>query len=176
LVAATRTFLGRGVAPTIEQAAREASVSRATAYRYFRDQDGLIAAAYPMLEADSLLGEDPPDDPEERLEIVLGDIGRQLLEHEPALRATFRVSLAPPEERGSMPLRTGRAIGWIEDALEPLRADRSPEEIRRLAIAIRACYGIEPFIWLVDVAGVTRAEALEVMRETALMRLRAALV
>ena len=175
LVAAARGLLADGIAPTIEQAAREASVSRATAYRYFPDRDALIAAAYPEIEATSLLGDEPPDDPEDRLGIVLADFGRQILAHENELRATLRVSLAPAVEPSATPLRAGRGIRWIEEALSPLRERRSPAEVRRLAIAIRAAFGIEPFIWLVDVAGLSRADALELMTETAVMRLRAAL-
>ena len=176
LVGAARALLARGVAPTIEETAQEASVSRATAYRYFPDRDALLMAAYPQIEASSLLGDDPPDDPEERLGLVLDDIGRQLVTYETELRATWRVSLDPEgAEPGRVPLRAGRAIGWIENALEPLKATHSKAEIHRLAIAIRACFGIESLVWCLDVAGLTRAQALEVMRETALTRLRAAL-
>jgi AcrR family transcriptional regulator len=172
LVAAARALLARGVAPTVELTAGEAAVSRATAYRYFPDPDALVAAAYPQTDAESLLGDEPPEDPEERLAIVLGDLGRQLVGHETELRAALRVSLARPNGSSGSPLRAGRAIRWIEEALEPLQADRPSAEIRQLAIAIRAAYGIEPFVWLIDVAGLSRTEALDVMMETAVTRLR----
>jgi AcrR family transcriptional regulator len=175
LLGAARALLAKGVAPTVEQTALEASVSRATAYRYFPDRDALIAAAYPEIDAKSLLGREPPDDPEARLAIVLAALGRQLLAHETEFRAMLRVSLAPPHETSELPLRAGRAIGWIEEALEPLRGDRSPADVHRLAIALRAGFGIEPFVWLVDIAGVGREEALDVMMETAITRLRAAI-
>jgi AcrR family transcriptional regulator len=175
LLAAARVLLAEGVAPTVEQTALEASISRATAYRYFPDRDALIGGAYPEIEAESLLGPDPPSDPEGRLEIVLADIGRQIVAHEAEMRAMLRVSLASPLETGGLPLRAGRAIGWIEEALEPFRADRSPAEVHRLAIALRAGFGIEPLVWLVDIAGLSREDALEVMAETAMTRLRAAM-
>jgi AcrR family transcriptional regulator len=175
LLGAARALLAEGMAPTVEQTAAEASVSRATAYRYFPDRDALIAAAYPEIEAESLLGREPPDDPEERLVIVLAALGQQLVAHEAEFRAMLSVSLAAPLETSGLPLRAGRAIGWIEEALEPLRGDRSPTDVHRLAIALRACFGIEPFVWLLDIAGLGREDALDVMTETAITRLRAAI-
>ena len=52
----------------------------------------------------------------------------------------------------ALPLRTGRAIGWIEDALAPLRDELPAPELRRLVLAIRATLGIEPLVWLCDIA------------------------
>ncbi len=41
-------------------------------------------------------------------------------------------------------------------------------------LAIRSACGIEPLVWLTDVAGLSRQEAAEQMRWTALAILRAA--
>ena len=76
LVAATRALLARGITPTVEQSADEAAISRTTAYRYFPNQRALIVAAHPELEADSLLGPDPPADPATRLDAVVRAISR----------------------------------------------------------------------------------------------------
>jgi hypothetical protein len=46
--------------------AAAASVSRATAYRYFPTREELLAAPHPEIEAVSLLGTDPPLDAEAR--------------------------------------------------------------------------------------------------------------
>src|SRR5262245_253317 len=82
MVAAARALLAEGVtSPTVEQAADRAQVSRTTAYRYFPNQHALLLATYPSLEAKSLLGEAPPDDPLARLDLVTATIGRQLLEY-----------------------------------------------------------------------------------------------
>src|SRR3954454_18551510 len=119
MIAATRAFLDEGVHATVEQAAERAGVSRTTAYRYFPNQRSLLVAAYPELAEESLLGADAPAGARERLEIVTRRMGEQLLDFEPALRAMLRLSLGPAGGAG-LPLRTGRAIGWIEDALAPL--------------------------------------------------------
>lgn len=176
MLAATRELLGEGVTPTVEQAAERAQVSRTTAYRYFPNQRALLIASYPELDAVSLLDDEAPEDAAARLELITERIGCQILEHEPELRAMLRLSLeSPPPDQGVLPLRQGRAIGWIKDALAPLR-ERLPEpELRRLALAIRATLGIEALVWLTDVAGLSRDEAVDLMRSSARALLRTAL-
>src|ERR671917_136208 len=63
LIAAARQLLAKGVTPTLEEAAAEASIGRTTAYRYFPNSRALLAATYPEIEERSLLGPDPPQDP-----------------------------------------------------------------------------------------------------------------
>lgn len=165
MVSAARELLAEGVTPTVEQAADRAGISRTTAYRYFPNQRALVAAGYPELVETSLLGPDAPGDARARLEIVTERIGAQLLEHEPELRAVLRLSLEPGAS--DLPLRQGRAIGWIEDALSPLRGELRARDLRRLVLAIRAAIGIEPLVWLVDVAGLAREDAVALMRSSA---------
>jgi len=173
LLDATRELLAEGVSPTVEQAADRAAISRTTAYRYFTNQRALLTAVYPEITADSLLDADAPADPAARLELVLERFTDQILEHEPALRAQLRLSLEPGStERDQLPFRKGRVIGWIEDALAPLRESMSAAELRRLVLAIRATTGIEALVWLTDVAGLPREEAIELMRSSARALLR----
>ena len=60
-----------------------AAVSRPTAYRYFPNQRALLAAAHPETVAASLLPPDPPDDPAQRLEIVVCAFLRTVVDTEP---------------------------------------------------------------------------------------------
>ena len=90
LVAATRTLLGSGVTPTVEEVAIEARVSRTTAYRYFPTQRALLLAAYPEAGKESLLGDDPPTDAAARFEIVFAEMARQVTENEAPLRAMLK--------------------------------------------------------------------------------------
>ncbi len=173
LLDATRTLLAEGVSPTVEQAADRAAISRTTAYRYFTNQRALLTAVYPEIASRSLLDDDAPTDPGERLELVLERFMRHTLEHEPALRAQLRLSLEPGQTTpDQLPFRKGRAIGWIEDALAPLREGLPASELRRLVLAIRATTGIEALAWLTDVAGLSRDEATALMRASAQARLR----
>jgi AcrR family transcriptional regulator len=172
---ATRQLLAEGVTPTVEQAAGRAAISRTTAYRYFPNQRALLIASYPELDMPSLLDVDAPADPAARLELVTESIARQVLEHEPELRAMLRLSLElPPPDKDALPLRQGRAIGWIENALAPLSGRLPAAELRRLVLAIRATLGIEALVWLTDVAGLSRDEAADLMRSSARTLLRSA--
>ena len=47
LITAARDLLAQGATPTVEAAAAAASISRATAYRYFPNQHSLLVAAHP---------------------------------------------------------------------------------------------------------------------------------
>jgi hypothetical protein len=94
----------------------------------------------------------------------------------PSWRATLRLSLeSPAPSPEALPLRQGLAIGWIEDALAPLRARIPKRELRRLVLAIRATLGIEALVWLTDIGGLSRQEAAELMRSSARTLLQAAL-
>jgi AcrR family transcriptional regulator len=167
LVAATRELLGSGVTPTVEDAAASARVSRTTAYRYFPTQHALLLAAFPEIGRDSLLGEDPPAEVGARFDVVFAEIARQIVENEVALRAMLRISLEGPSERGRPLLRRGRRRVWIEDALAPLRESRTTTDFDRLVLAVTAATGIEAFVWLTDIGGLARDEALDVMRFSA---------
>jgi AcrR family transcriptional regulator len=147
--------------------AEAAGISRTTAYRYFRNQHELLAAAHPEIDATSLLGSNPPADPEARLDLVLANIEQQIVDNEAALRTALRLSLDPSADRTRLLVRQGRAIGWLTDALRPLRSRMGDRALRRLVLAIRATIGIEAFAWLTDVAGLSRAEALALMRQSA---------
>jgi hypothetical protein len=125
---------------------------------------------------DSLLGADPPEDPLARLEIVAESQMRRIVEYEPEYRAQLRLALeGEPAGSESLPLRRGRRIEWIEDALSPLHGRIPDGELRRLVYGIGATLGIEALVWLTDMGGLSREEAVEVMRSNARTLLRSAL-
>jgi AcrR family transcriptional regulator len=160
LVEATRTLLGDGLTPHVEDAARHAGISRTTAYRYFPNQRSLLLAAHPQISPDTLLPPGAPVDIDARLDAFMAAFTRYNFDWEPQLRASLRVAL----EQGTRPtLRQGRAIGWIEDALAPLRRTNPEIDVHKLAVAIRSATGIESLIWLIDVAGCSREEAASVV-------------
>jgi AcrR family transcriptional regulator len=176
LVGAARQFLAEGITPTVEQAAAAASIGRATGYRYFPNRRTLLTAAVPALTEPSLLGDTPPADPQARLEIVIDAIARQAVQHETELRTMLRLSLEPDRaERGDLPFRTGRRITWIAEALAPLRGQVPDDELNRLVLALAAAVGIDSLVWLTDVAGLSREQAVENMRWAARALLQAAL-
>jgi AcrR family transcriptional regulator len=176
LIDAARTLIASGNTPTVEEAADAASISRTTAYRYFPNQHDLLVAAYPEMELGSLLKEHAQDSVEARLDAIMNELLRVILENEAALRAALRLSLDPHEvHREKLLVRQGRAITWLKDALEPLRGQLSEPALDRLVYAIRAAAGIEALVWLCDVAGLSRDEAKAVMMWSARALLQATL-
>jgi AcrR family transcriptional regulator len=176
LVEAARALVASGVTPTVEQAARAAGVSRTTAYRYFPNHRSLLMAAHPETGAPSMLPTDPPTTASERLALVVESFTQLIADTEAQQRTMLRLSLEADErERAALPLRQGRAIGWIREALEPLEGELSPDELHRLVLAIRTTIGIEALAWLTDVARLDREDAVALMRWSAVGLLHAAL-
>jgi AcrR family transcriptional regulator len=176
LVAAARELVAQGQTPTVDVAASKASISRTTAYRYFPNQRALLVAAHPEIEARSLLPATAPSDVAARLDAVVTAFLHLILDTEPQQRTMLRLSLDPdPRERGELPLRKGRAIVWIGEALSPLRGLMVERDLKRLILAIRSAVGIEALVWLTDVAGLSRKEAVQLMRWSAAALLRSAL-
>ncbi|HVK24046.1 MAG TPA: TetR family transcriptional regulator [Actinokineospora sp.] len=168
LIAAARELIARGgAAPTVEEAAAAAAISRTTAYRYFPNQKALLVAAHPETDTTSLLPPDAGDDVEERLRSVVTAFVTLVTESEPQQRTMLRLSLESDTTANELPLRKGRAIGWIEDALAPLLPRLTDEGVHRLAVAIRATIGIESLVWLTDVAGLPREQAAQLMQWSA---------
>jgi AcrR family transcriptional regulator len=168
LISATRALLQQGGGtPTVEEVAVAASISRTTAYRYFPNQASLIAAAHPEVDALSLLSPDIGKDPAVRLKAAVTAFIDIVINTEAQLRTMLRLSLEQTEPHVDFPLRKGRAIGWFEDALAPLRSELGEAGVHKLAIAIRSATGIESLVWLTDVGGLSRKDAAEVMQWSA---------
>lgn len=175
LVAVARERVAAGEAPTVDEAAELAGVARSTAYRYFPGQRELLAAAHPETVRASMLPEDPPSDPAQRLDAVVVEFTALIVRTEAQQRTMLRLSLEPrgPQDP-PLPLRQGRAIGWIGEALEPLRGELTGAQLRSLVLAIRSAIGIEALVWLVDIGGLSREEAVASMRWHARSLLEAA--
>jgi AcrR family transcriptional regulator len=173
LVDGARLLVAEGLTPTVEAAAERAGISRTTAYRYFQNQAELLLAAHPETAAVTLLPPEPPTDPAARLDLVLSAFIRIVLDTEPQQRAMLRMSLG--QTTGTdLPLRQGRAVGWIGEALQPLRSILGDASVDQLTLAIRSAIGIEALAWLTDVAGLDRDDAAKLMHWSAMAMLRAA--
>lgn len=177
LVAAARRLVAAGETPTVDAAAAAAGVARATAYRYFPTQFALLAAAHPETSSTSLLSADAPaDDVAARLDLVIRAFTDLIADTDAQQRTMLRLSLEGVRpEPSALPLRQGRAIGWIAEALEPLRGRLSDDQLARLVLAIRSAVGIEARVWLTDVAGLAPDEVLQTLRWNAAAMLQAAM-
>lgn len=175
LITAARALIAQGETPTVAAAAASALISRTTAYRYFPNQRDLLVAAHPETVATSLLPTNPPEDPAARLDAVVRAFTTLIIDTEAQQRTMLRLSLEDtPAEPASLPLRQGRAIGWIAEALEPLRAELGEPRLHALTLAVRSAIGIEALVWLTDVAQLSRADAQNLMCWSARSMLTAA--
>lgn len=173
LVAALHELMATTASPTVDEVARHAGISRTTAYRYFPDQTALISAGYPEIAESPRFTGDRPEDAAARVRVVV-DLQLDIIEKwEAQLRAALRTALDTDPDRA--PLRGGRAIGWFTAALAVLGPSWSGDRTRRAALRLRAVAGIEAWIWLVDVAGVSPTEARGIIRDNADAVLRSAL-
>jgi AcrR family transcriptional regulator len=160
--------VGRWKFIRIRLAAAAASISRSTAYRYFPNKRALLVAAHPETAATSMLPADPPQDPAARLDAVVANFSAMILDTEAQQRTMLRLSLeAVAAGQDALPLRRGRAIGWIAEALDGIRGDLTDQQFRQLVVGIRATTGIEAIVWLVDVAGLSRNDAVALTRWSA---------
>jgi hypothetical protein len=115
-----------------------------------------------------MLPADPPQDPAARLDAVVRNFSAMILDTEAQQRTMLRLSLeADGAERDALPLRQGRAIAWIAEALDGVRGSLTDQQFRQLVVSIRATIGIEAIVWLVDVAGLSRSDAVELTRWSA---------
>ena len=172
IVAAAAELIGAGVIPSVSRAAEEALVSPATAYRYFPDQQSLIAAAAadaPASMADwSVPQLSSGSDPVARAEEATRGLVGRIRQREPLVRAVMGTSLlrsidttAPREEATAM--RPGFRRAWIEAVLEPCVATLRAEDRRLLTLALGVCISSEALIALEDVMGTEPDEALDVL-------------
>ncbi len=89
-------------------------------------------------------------------------------------RTMLRLSLEADASGRELPLRQGRAVAWFVEALEPLAEELGDDAVRRLAVAVRAVCGIEALVWLTDVAGLSKDDAIDQMTWSAVALLRRA--
>jgi AcrR family transcriptional regulator len=152
-----------GHIPSVAEVAVRSKVSRATAYRYFPSRSLLVTAVI-----DSSLGpvrsfsSDHPDARMRVHELFMQTFPR-FKEFEPQLRAAAQLSLEQwaLEKAGLLeeePYRRGHRVRILEHALAPY-ARVLPGPVRdRLHKALSVVYGIEPYVILKDIWGLSDRE------------------
>jgi AcrR family transcriptional regulator len=160
----------QGRKPSLEEIAEEASISRATAYRYFPGVEALLLEAsvdVAIPEADDLFRSGLPDDPISRLERVDAALHDMILANEAPLRMMLVHSL----ERGirggedkDLPARQNRRTPLIEAALKPARKQFTPASLETLSRALALVIGTEAMVVFKDVLQLDDADARKVKR------------
>lgn len=167
---AARELLRTGGPLTVPAAAELAGLSRATAYRYFPNNDSVV------LHATTSLLDDPLADTEwatsatasfdeigSRAANLVRTTAAWAFDHETELRTMLRLSLEP-ERENVVPRRgmTNRAR-WIGALLEGLPSDVPPAARDRLAAALIPLFGSDAVVWTTDMAQLSRDEAIELL-------------
>jgi AcrR family transcriptional regulator len=183
IIAAAQELQRQGTEPTIEQAAEQARVSRATAYRYFPTKEALLVELSNMVpdaaHVDALLANPAADDIEERLLLLIDTFDGIVLAEEEHFRTFTRVAmdtwLRSHRNGDDAPVvREGRRMRWLETVLAPLD-ELLPERKRLLQAALALTLGAEAIITMKDVCRLDNDETLAVLRWAATALLRGAL-
>ncbi len=173
LLDAAVQLLARGATPTLEQVAEAALVSRATAYRYFRSADEVIAEALltSRIKSSEQVLARASRDPVERLLAVEAAINGVLVTDERALHMMGRALMDQwlNDEGGDVSARQGQRLELVDAALADVEGGLSPASLRRLRNAVALAIGLEAVVTLRDVCGLSRTEA----RRTAQWAVRA---
>lgn len=170
LLQAAARLSKQGQAPSFEEIAKEAMVSRATAYRYFPSLDALLVEAaldVAMPDAETLFADGPADDPVARLERVDTMLHDLVLANETAMRTMLIHTLQrgmKPEEQTGIPVRQNRRTPLIEAALAPAKREFKPATLKTLSQALALVMGTEAMVVVRDVLQLSDAEARKVKR------------
>ena len=162
-----------GRRPSVSAVADQAGMSRATAYRYFPSQDLMLSEAMIRAAAgpDTMMpAGTQAADPAKVAAAITRQAGQFSLDHEERLRTALRLSL-DPQSGYQRPGRRGR---WVDEIIAAAGGRLDPPARARLSAALNLVLGIDPIIVLTDIAGLDRAEALEVLEWVAATLVQAA--
>jgi AcrR family transcriptional regulator len=169
-----------GRTPTVAEAAERALVSRATAYRYFPSQQSLLIevrvdASRPPI--DELLAE-VGDDLAARVDTIARALARIVLADEALYRNQIRAIQDIWFSRDgdhAVPVREGRRLAWIDQALAPNAANLSKQKLHRLRNGLAAVIGVDTILSLRDICALNPPEIEECLAWTAGAVVQAAL-
>lgn len=165
LLAAASRLMQQGRLPGMDEVAKEALVSRPTAYRYFRSIDALLnEAVVDAIVPDSTkaLAQSTSSDPEERLLEVEAVLHRSCYANEAQLRVMLANSVNRDPSDTDVPTRQNRRLPLIESALAPARKQFKEADYKRLCAALSLIFGTESMIVFRDVLRVDEATARDV--------------
>lgn len=166
LLEAAAALLKRGQAPSMDDIAAEAMVSRATIYRYFPNTEALLAEApvdQEVPEAAAMFAGDHSPDPIERLDRAERCLHAVCYRNERALRAMLAASLQRLDESpAKVPIRQNRRTDLIDAALAPVRSTMTDQEYHRLRASLSLVFGTESMIVFTDLLGLDAKAARRV--------------
>ena len=152
LLEAARQLMDDGEPFSVNAVADAASISRATAYRYFPDADALMleaALAARVPSPEELVGD--AQDVRERVHRVRHYLFQAVQDAENFYRRYLaRVLDSSVRAEGRRLIRGGRRIPMYEHALAPVRGELTQAAFQDLVLALSAASGVESYIALKD--------------------------
>ena len=164
IVAATQRLLGAGSTPSVSEIADEADVSRRTVYQHFTTLSQLLLDAVVGSLAEAAVGDalnevEPTGSPNERVTAMVRAISELNTETLSLGRSLIRLTVEHPPTPDGAPVRGYRRIGWIEEALSPLRPSLDDASFERLVSGLAMVVGWEALIVLEDIRGLDLPDA-----------------
>lgn len=168
LLQAASRLMKDGHQPTMAEVAKEARVSRATAYRYFDSVEVVLCEAtmdQVIKSPEELFADFDSVDPVERVMRAEASI----YEVDSTYPLQLRLSLSQAIKRqldtngkDSVPLRQNRRGPLIREALKPIEDQLKPEIYNRLCSSLALFIGMEAMIVFQDVIRIEEAESRKV--------------
>jgi AcrR family transcriptional regulator len=169
LVGKANELLKKGSLVSIEHIARQAGISKATAYRYFTSLDALKREASLQLKAEKpeiLFADIRAGDLPGRLKRLIDYHYHLFLENEDEFRLFLGSVITESVSDRTVNQRGGRRIAMIREALEPLKGKCKKTEIDHMINALSLVFGIESIIILKDLNGLSNKAILQSWRWT----------
>ncbi|MEO6922935.1 MAG: TetR/AcrR family transcriptional regulator [Bryocella sp.] len=168
LLEAAARLIRQGKVPKLAEVAKEATISRATAYRYFSSDEALLAES-PLHSrvptATQVFSGETSVDPEKRLLKANAAMQDFVWENQAQLRvnlASILSQVAKASQDSSEIFRQNRRTTFIHAALAPARGRLNSKTYGKLCAALALVFGTESMIVFRDVLHIEEAKAREV--------------
>jgi AcrR family transcriptional regulator len=164
LLTEANRLLKQGKAIKVEEVAKNAGISKATAYRYFSDAESLKREAslqLKSLSSDDLFKGVREDDLKGRLRKLIDYHYRLFTKNETEFRLFLSSVIGESVSNKKNYTRGGRRIALIEEALKPLRGSIRKSVFDKLVASLSLILGIESVTILKDLCGLDNAGVLE---------------
>lgn len=169
LISKANELLKRGSLISVEQAAKDAGISKATAYRYFTSLEALKREASLQLKAEqseNLFSDLGAEDLPGRLNRLIEYHYHLFLENEDEFRLFLGSVITESVSNRAVNQRGGRRIVMIREALEPLKGRCKKAEIDFMVNALSLVFGIESIIILKDLNGLSNEAIFQTWKWT----------
>lgn len=164
ILAKANQMLKKGIALSVEDVAREAGVSKATAYRYFPSVELLRREASLQVKSqapDDLFKNIAKDDLKGRIDRLIHYHYTLFTTNEKEFRLFLGSIITESVTAKNPPSRGSRRVVLIEEALEPLKRTVSKKVYSNMVASLSIVFGIESVTILKDICHQSNKDLLD---------------